>query len=105
MQKNILVGASVLFLTVASFVVAGPSLAGGGTDPLVGKDVIVMMSTSATANDVVEDLEGTVKAVDGDGVLLAATTRDLITNGTRSSSPYAATLFVPWNSILYVKVK
>lgn len=105
MKRNILIGTLALSLTVASFVVAGPSLAGAGTDPMLGKSVVVLMSTSATANDVVEDLSGTVKAVDASGMLLAATNRTLITNGTRSDGAYENTLFVPWTSVLYVKIK
>jgi hypothetical protein len=74
-------------------------------DDLTGAKVVVLLASTATPGDAIEDLQGTVTSTNAQGIFLAAEARTQLTAAKRATAPYKFQVFVPWSSVLYVKVK
>ena len=73
---------------------------------LEGKNVAVFLAVSPVSIDfyVIEALIGSVIGVDDVGVRVQCKERDLIERGKRKTEQYQVEVFVPWSSILYIKL-
>jgi hypothetical protein len=93
--------AAVLALVLGAWLFSSPAVA--QDKGLVGKQVIVMLATGPNPQEVIEDLGGTVGALDTLGITLKVDKRTLTAGTSRRPAEYKATLFIPWSSVLYVK--
>jgi len=92
-------------VTALFFLLGGISTAQAQAPSIKGKKVVLLLALAPTPEkDVIEDLQGTVTDVTPLGIELKCEKRTMVTGGRRSGSAYAANLFVPWSSILYVKI-
>ena len=96
-----LLGASVTMLSVFPHrtAQAAPS------DDMVGKEVLVKLSSSANANDIVDFFEGKVVATSDTGLTLATTKVTTVRGGKGKTSEWQIKALFPWSSILYVQIK
>ena len=75
----------------------------GASTKLAGKNVVAVMATSPNKPQVVEDLTGKVTGADDIGIWLETTKRNLYSK-KRQTFDYKATVFLPWTSVLYLKI-
>jgi len=71
---------------------------------LEGKQVSVLLAHSPSQVALVEDISGTITEVNDHGLMLDATRRSVVKQGRRSDGEYSRTVFIPWTSVLYIKM-
>ena len=70
-----------------------------------GQNVVVLMAVAPTEVDLIKDLTGKVLASTPDGITLDCSNRTHFSkSGFHRPEEYKAKLYVPWTSILYVKI-
>ena len=79
----------------------------GGSDALAGKTVFIKMEAHHTPNHTTTGMDGKVISSDESGVLISSSTVDTwsMKGGSSDNKSYQATVFIPWGSVSYIKVK
>jgi hypothetical protein len=75
-----------------------------GVHDLVGRKAGVRLGPGANDVESIEDLIGVISKEDERGLWLQAEQRTVVVRGSRSQQPYDASVFVPWTSVLYVRL-
>ena len=101
-----------LFIATLALPMTTTAAFADGADTLEGKSVFIKMHTQHTPINATTGMDGKVKSADDAGLLIDAVTNDSWkkktdnpTGGYQNNNTYNATVFIPWSSISYVKIK